>query len=43
VGILISVAGTGLEPYYGTAVAGKKRGLGPPETRSDETKRHICA
>jgi hypothetical protein len=24
-GILISVAGTGLEPHYGTAVAGKKR------------------
>src|ERR1700739_2904098 len=29
-GILISVAGTGLEPHYGTAVAGKKLGLGSP-------------
>jgi hypothetical protein len=27
-GILISVAGTGLEPHYGTAVAGKKLGFG---------------
>src|SRR5580704_2846725 len=29
-GILISVAGAGLEPHYGIAVAGKKLGFGPP-------------
>src|ERR1700749_257803 len=29
-GIVISVAGTVLEPHYGTAVAGKKLGFGPP-------------
>jgi hypothetical protein len=42
-GILLSVAGTGLEHHYGTAVAGKKLGLGPPASGQDETKRHICA
>jgi hypothetical protein len=42
-GILLSIAGTGLEPHYGTAVAGKKLGFGPPYGPWDETKRHIRA